>query len=128
MSAATKNLWGSIPLVAKTKTPLTILREQGRILEKETGGRLVGIVTTRTNAKGEMVHNFYIQAPLLGDYSHLLLSVVHGAVMFPIKVQFEDKKVPAKTMAAFENLLGIVLKKPSTKKVIESLLAQSSAL
>jgi hypothetical protein len=128
MSAATKNLWGSIPAVAKTKTPLTVLREQGRILEKETGGRLVGIVTTRTSSQGDMVHNFYIQAPLLGDYSHLLLSVLHGAKMFPLTVQFEGRKPSVKTMGAFENLLGLILKKPSTKEVINSLLAQSVAL
>lgn len=128
MSAATKNLWGSIPVVAKTKTPLTILREQGRILEEETGGRLVGIVTTRTNSQGEMAHNFYIQAPMLDDYSHLLLSVLHGARMFPLSVHFEGKKVPVKTMQAFENLLGVILKKPSIREVINSLLVQSGAL
>ena len=128
MSAATKNLWGSIPVVAKTKTPLTILREQGRILEEETGGILVGIVTTRTGAQGEMVHNFYIQAPLLGDYSHLLLSVLHGATMFPMEVHFEGRKAPAKNMETFERLLGGILKKPSTREVINSLLVQSGAL
>lgn len=128
MSAATKNLWGSIPAVAKMKTPLTVLREQGRILEKETGGQLVGIVTTRTNSQGDMVHNFYIQAPLLDDYSHLLLSVLHGAKMFPLTVQFEGKKPSVKNMAAFENLLGLILKKSSTKEVINNLLIQSGAL
>jgi hypothetical protein len=97
-------------------------------LERETGGRLVGIVTTRTNSQGDMVHNFYIQAPLLDDYSHLLLSVLHGAKMFPLTVHFEGKKPSVKSMVAFENLLGLILKKPSTKEVINSLLAQSGAL
>lgn len=130
MPAATvKNLWGTLPAESETRTPFEVLREQGRILEKATRGRLVGTVTTKTNSDGDLVHSFYIQAPLLGGYSHLLLSVVHEAKTFPLKVQWAGKKIPpVKSMTAFENLLGIVLKSPSTKAVIQSLMAQSNAV
>jgi hypothetical protein len=129
MSAiAEKNLWGNLPAEIETETPFDVLLEQGKVLEKATRRRLVGTVTTKTNSEGDLVHSFYIQAPLLDGYSHLLLSVVHGTAAFPLKVLWHGKKIPVKSMQAFENLLGTVLKSPATREVIQSLMAQSNAI
>lgn len=128
MPALANNLWGQLPTLANVKTPLSVLREQGRILEQQTMGMLAGLITTRTNSNGELVHAFYIQAPLLADYSHLLLSVVHSAPTFPLRIEFQGKKIPVKSIDAFERALGGLLKNPSTTSVITSLLAESSAV
>jgi hypothetical protein len=129
MAAVTqKNLWGNLPSEIEIETPYDILVQQGKVLEDATRNRLVGLVTTKTNSEGDLVHSFYIQAPLLDGYAHLLLSVVHGASTFPLKVHWNGKKFPVPSMAVFQRLLGTVLKKASTREVIQNLMAQSNAV
>ncbi len=129
MPAQPVSLWGIIPnKIPKIKTPSSILREQASMLEKMTEGLLTGIVTSRTNSNGELVHSLYIQAPLLADYSHLLLSVVHGSPTFPLRLEFNGRKIPQiKSLELFERALTGVLKNPATVQVINDLLQASLA-
>ena len=129
MPAHPISFWQNIPQnIPKVKTPSSVLREQAGMLEKMTQGLLTGVVTTRTNSDGELVHSLYIQAPLLADYSYLLLSVVHSSPIFPLRLEFHGRKIPSiKSMEEFERALKGVLKNPVTIQVIEELLQATLA-
>lgn len=127
---ATKNLWGDMPVLDDdTITPLMIMREQANLLRQATHGVLRATISTSPLALGKMRHSFYLVAPLLNDYRHLLFSVEHGIEPYPAKVEFKQapKGAPCKSQEAFENLLGLILKHPDTRKAVSSLVKNSKA-
>jgi hypothetical protein len=126
----TKNLWGDLPVVDDVVTPLRMVREQANILRQATRGLLHASITTTPLSEGRMQHNFYLVAPLLNDYRHLLFSVEHGIDPYPthVSASVSKKPVPCKTQTAFENLLKIVLTRDDTRKAVASLMANSQAI
>lgn len=127
-----KNLWGELPVMDDTVTPLMIMREQANILRHATKSVLHASISTTPLALGRMRHSFYLVAPLLNDYRHLLFQVEHGIEPYPARVSFlangEKKRPSVKNQTAFEKLLGLILKHPDTQKAVSSLMANSRAV
>ncbi len=126
----TKNMWGDLPTMEDTKTPLLIMREQANILKQATRGVLHASISTTPLTLGKMRHSFYLVAPLLNDYRHLLFSVEHGIDPYPVKFSAPRMKNLArcKREKDFELILTELLRDASTRKAIASLIANSEAI
>lgn len=126
----TKNLWGDLPTVEDVVTPLRMMREQANILRQATRGVLHASITTTPLSDGRMRHSFYLVAPLLNDYRHLLFSVEHGIEPYPAQVMPVQaaKPLPCPSQKAFENLLPRMLQHPDTRKAVAALMANSQSV
>lgn len=128
------DLWGEIP-DKPIKTPVSILREQGSILEKKTTGILtVSIPTSRNGERdGYFTHQFIINTPSL-NYNYLLFYIYHPITLFPVTFvdneTFSDSggsKV-ANNEEEFLEILGQILQSPKTQNILHSLLSQSAVV
>jgi len=126
----TKNLWGDLPAVDDTATPLRMMREQANILRQVTRGVLHASITTTPLSEGRMRHSFYLVAPLLNDYRHLLFSVEHGIDPYPAAFTsaHPSKPLTCKKQKDFENILTSLLQDPSTRKAVAALIANSQGI
>lgn len=126
----TKNMWGDLPTMEDTVTPLQIMREQANVLKQATRGLLNASITTTPLKLGRMRHSFYLVAPLLNDYRHLLFSVEHGIDSYPATFSASrmDKPVSCKKQKDFELMLTTLLQDASTRKAVASLIANSQAI
>jgi hypothetical protein len=130
---SSKNLWGDLPVIEDdVDTPLMMMREQANFLKQSSRGLLHASISTTPLALGKMRHRFYLVAPLLNDYRHLLFSVEHGIDSYPARVESRffgtGGKPSCKDANAFENLLRLILTHAETRKAIASLVANSKAL
>jgi hypothetical protein len=95
------NFWPNIE-IEKIETPVSVLKEQAKELEKVYKGILKGEVVLNTQ-ENRFHHVFYIIAPLLDNYRYPLLEVVHKIDMYPLLVYDNNKKrkpiSPAEKMA-----------------------------
>ncbi len=125
----TKNLWGDLPTVEDVATPLRMMREQANILRQATRGVLLASITTTPLSEGRMRHSFYLVAPLLNDYRHLLFSVEHGIEPYPAEVTplLASKPLQCGNQTAFENLLQQILRRRDTREALGALIANSQA-
>lgn len=62
--------------------PISLLREQALVWEKETGNLLRGLISTETGANASMIHSLFIEAPRLDGYRYRIVSVMHN--VFPL--------------------------------------------
>lgn len=145
MTEAT-DLWGDFG-TEPLRTPLTILKEQGALLERKTNGILTVNVKTETLSHdfyGEQsnytafTHHFDIKSPSL-NYSYRLFSIYQPIEIFPVKFEGEALGVKSETVLRkyyshkianneeeFLETLKEVLQSSKTQKIIGSLLSQSS--
>lgn len=122
MSSATIDLWpANISSETTLRTPVTILREQASLL----GSKTQNIVLADVNSSG-MEHHFYLVAPALKNYKYLLFTVVHDIGLYPLRFnQSPLGQVNAKSEDEFLKKLTEIFAHPTTKQVIEALIAQS---
>jgi len=111
-------------------TPLRMMREQANVLRQATRGVLHASITTTPLPQGRMRHSFYLVAPLLNDYRHLIFSVEHGIDPYPSLVMpvQAPKPLSCPSQKAFENLLPKMLQHPDTRKAVAALMANSQAI
>lgn len=75
---------------AEVQSPTSILIGQAKALTKQTGGVLVGKVTTAISDDDTVLLNFNIMVPELGDYQHRIIVVRHQKDMhYPAVVDAE---------------------------------------
>ncbi len=154
MRAETLDLWPADLRAGKSKAPATILREQGALLGRKTNNLLLGRVVPTHRESGEyatlkrlageqwqepasqkaaappFAYSFYIVAPVLDDYAFELFSIVHGVDLYPVYTTLSRRprrKLTAATEAEFLKHLRTIFTSEETRRVIESLLAQSQA-
>ncbi len=142
----TVDLWGDI-VTEPIKTPLSILKEQGALLERKTKGILtvgVKVDSVRENnlsafpflfnnnlpKNAILRYAFYIKSPSL-NYSYHLFSVFQPVEIFPSIFDvsiFEDEenKLMANDENEFITILGEILQSPKTQRIISSLFSQST--
>lgn len=126
MSTPTRDLWPDDISTAPFVSPVAILREQAAILAEKTKGLLEGDVTT-SRVSDRFDHHFYIVAPALDNYRYKLLTVRHGNLdMYPAAIQYHPDTIvhSAQTQEQFVELLGTLLAREETKRVVHALLAQ----
>lgn len=105
--------------------PNTILREQGQILANKTKGLLEGVVSTSKSGTG-FLHQFFLVAPLLDNYTYRLLLVQHDLGLYPAEATFEGDGQTTKCNSAeeFQRFLRSVFSSPKTMEIVSVLLAQ----
>jgi hypothetical protein len=120
MMAARDDLWGAFTPEA-LRAPVTILREQARLLGDKTQHLIEAEVNTSAGG-GEFRHHFDVIVPALDDYRYRLFAVWHGLEIYPVYAG--DSKQKLSTEAEFIEWLGRTLSSAETRRVISSLLAQ----
>jgi hypothetical protein len=125
-----KNLWGDLPKIDDIKPPVTILKEQALGLEKLTKGILTAEVSV--SRLYSTIHlDFRLVAPALSGYEYSLASAEHSIEMYPVKLiptwgTYSDQ-IDCGTPDEFEEALAQIFTDTRTRRVIQSLLAQSKA-
>ena len=126
--------FGTIDLVP----PVTILREQATILGHKTKNILEGYVLTSTtnniafSTGGKIrgtdgfTHEFRLKAKALNDYTYSLFTAMHSITLYPVIVR-TDTFYECGNQAEFEEALRHVFASDETKRVIQALLALSTA-
>lgn len=125
------DLWGDISS-KPIKTPVSILREQGSLLEKKTNGVLTVVVSAYQVGDGNdarFTYNFTINVPSL-NYKYKLFSITHPINLYPVifnveKEIIDDNKTIANNESEFLEILGQILKSPKTQGILNALLSQS---
>ncbi|MDQ6787846.1 MAG: hypothetical protein M3033_13650 [Acidobacteriota bacterium] len=127
------DLWGELE-VAPIKTPVSILREQGSLLEQKTKGVLTVSIPSSQQASGNearFVHSFSIRVPSL-NYTYLLFSITHKITLYPVTfigapeiLEGKSSKI-AKDEQEFLKILGQILKSQKTQSILNALLSQSA--
>lgn len=123
-----ENLWGSLDGFKKTKTPLSIVREQGDLLTQATQGILQGHVTV--DSQGDIISfSFFIIATRLNQYKYEVLKLEHGIKIYPVSVysSIVGKWAECNDEASFLAKIKSILSSSETRSVIESLLSQSES-
>ncbi len=126
---STENLWGSLDSFKITKTPLSIVREQGTLLTEATKGILQGYVKIDSES-GTISFSFSIIAMRLNQYKYELLRVQHGIKIYPVLVRSTTKEKAWKKCdneTSFLAAIKSILSSTETRKIIESLLSQSES-
>ncbi len=120
------NLWPEDFGTPEQTPPVVILRQQADMLGQRTQNLLTGEVESIQSGQWSDVlyHNFYVKAPVLGGYRYKLFFVSQKVASFyPVTLSDDPSEI------ADENYLEISLRNifssEKTKKIIQSLLAQS---
>lgn len=152
MTDTRESLW-SDEISVDVVPPSTLLKEQAHYLESKTKGLLKGeVVTLEGDASPTVQHTLDIVAPLLNDYRYRLLVVKHDKDMiYPVTIYNRSKNsrealvgylvenvipktsleevseqaiFPANTQAEFLGALKTIFNSPTTRSILESLLAR----
>lgn len=126
MSTPTLDLWPSQFKPAPMTTPVALLRSQAALLPNKTDSLVEAFVISRKQGN-DLLHQFYLRAPILDNYSYLLLTLVHPLHIYPVTLVAETtgKSYTAASPEQFVQQVGDILSAPETVKVIESLIVQS---
>ena len=126
---ATPNLWGDLPEVIDIRIPRMVLAEQASKLQEVTKGALTCDVAVIADGS-EIMNRMRIVAPSLGNYSVLLVSVMHKVIAYPCRIESPFLGTPRKECADENQLvtaLQEILQATKTHKLISDLLAQIRA-
>lgn len=148
MAHQTVDLWPDGLEPGTTRTPVSILREQAALLGQKTNNLVVARVSTYTvtgpvldlrrpgqhvsdiESPGQFGYTLKLVAPALDNYTFRLFTIEHGMDLYPVKLRFglaEQKEYEAASEEQFIAVLKEVLSSPETKRVIQTLLAQSES-
>jgi len=139
-----ENLWGieSLEDISTPDVPKRILAEQAALLRKITNGLLYGEVEVTSNkiysSNGDVIvglpdstfefnYGFYVCAPALGDYHHLLFTIHHDIGLYPCLIVEGDEEHPCSTEDDFTRIVHSILSSERARRIVESLVAQSAA-
>src|SRR5262245_22267290 len=113
------NLWGNLGNISVPRTPLSILKEQAKILTQETSGLLEGRVFSSTvQYEDRFLHTLDIVVPALNDYSYTVAQISHDIDLYPVTVASQSKKAECQDEEEFIDALAAVLTSSKTKTVI----------
>ncbi|MCI0486447.1 MAG: hypothetical protein L0229_07585 [Blastocatellia bacterium] len=138
MGSQLVDLWPKdIASAADQLTPVAILRQQASLLGQKTQNIVEAQVETKTTDFQRLLqHQFYLVAPALGFYRYLLFRVEHHvAQWYPLEIivlvsnaqasDEREKKIRVKSEKEFMGELQKIFMSEKTKKVIQSMIAQS---
>lgn len=137
------DLWPEELKRSPTRAPISILREQAKLLAKKTGSILDADAAPLPPPEGDQdtrhlfLYGFFLLAPALQRHYHLF-TISHQIALYPASFHLDEasrSEVEAKPDAeghlvadseeAFRAILRQILAAPTTQQVISSLLAQS---
>ena len=119
-----ENFWPAEIGTQKMMVPKTILVEQANFFNERMKNQLVAKVIsrhTRSNEMGDQImHEFDITVPSLGNYSFTLFKAIHDISIYPVSIYFELED--AAILDLDEGQLGEALKNVfSSKKTITTI-------
>ncbi|HYR59662.1 MAG TPA: hypothetical protein VEO95_13570 [Chthoniobacteraceae bacterium] len=122
-----ENLWGEIPLDEKIETPLSILKAQAVALNKVTKGILDGRVV-QTSSDDNLIYEFRIVAPTLGNYSATILKISHDIALYPVFVidDFSGGYTRAPNSEALKEALKSIFQSEPVRRIVRGLAAQAT--
>jgi len=108
------------------RPPLLILREQAAKL----GDKTKNVVEAKVSAEpipgtSTLLIEFSLIAPALAGYEYVLLRAEQPADLYPVKLQFEGSNWTANEERGFLDYLGNLFKSAKTRRIINSMIAQS---
>ena len=123
------DLWGVDFSLPNLTTPRAILAAQADYLELHSEGLLDADIETAV-LDDRMAHAFTLRAAGLPKFRETLMTVTHGARLFPASVQSETLQEPVscEDMIAYEATVRRILSARSTANLVRALLAQSREL
>jgi hypothetical protein len=130
VSPAIQDLWPSDLDAPAVLTPVAILRRQASLLGQKTKNFVVANVGSMASGD-QFQHNFELVAPALGNYRHTLFDVRHKLdPLYPVEINIYPgpKRTQVSDEAEFYAELGKILSSPDVKKVIQTLISQSTAV
>lgn len=134
VKARNNDLWPDFAPAEGEVPPITILKEQASLLGLKLRNLIEADVETgTTDSRHYLRHTLFLIAPVLNFYRYKLLDVEHPATqMYPVTIKvFSDdpantaSEIKADNEDEFKAALKDIFASTQTKKVIESLLAQS---
>ncbi|MFC0184054.1 hypothetical protein SAMN04515674_102406 [Pseudarcicella hirudinis] len=120
----TENLWPDIIMEEEIRSPKIILKEQANFLGEITKNILAGEVDT-SSFNNTIFNSFSIVAPLLNNYKYKLFEIRHTMVLYPCSIEFEGITIKILNEKDLVDVLKSIFNNDTTKKVIQSLIAQS---
>lgn len=135
-----EDLWPSDIATTEKVSPVTIMREQARMLGEKTGNRVIGEVKPLADLdpygkEDDVVHYFYLSAPALGHYRYKLFMIRNAFPLYPVKIEADsdvmaeiasefEEALEAKSENEFVDILKRIFRARKTREVVESLIAQ----
>lgn len=120
------NIFDDVIEEITVKPPIAILKELAQILEKKTGGLLVGKVQQSVSKGGDFTLEFFIVAPSLNNYTHAIFELQHDLTLYPLAAStyYENGVRQIQNQDELERLLKSIFSSSKVKPVINGLLAQ----
>ncbi len=124
-----EDFWPTISETDANTFPLTLLKEQARLLGQKTGGKLQAELVTFP-VGDSLRHNFEIVVPALGGYRFQLFSITFPPQIYPMTSHFgpDAYSDQIESEADFEDWLKRALSCDYTKRILANLLSQVNAL
>lgn len=119
------NLWGEIPEINVTESPILVLREQADILTDITKGKIHAKVRSGSSQEEGMYTSLYLTVPYLGDFRVNILYMTYGIGYFPLQVYNEvgnPTSWSVHNMDEFKVTLMDILQSPKVKDLIRQIL------
>ncbi len=125
-----QDLWSKNIGKSIDNSPVTIMREQAKLLGQKTNNLVEAEVGIGSSTNGKFVYHFYIVASTLNDYHFRLFTVEHDIEMYPLTIYVDEVlgeelgAGPSKTAAAVlqkqvnEILTGAGYAKPSGQYIL----------
>jgi hypothetical protein len=123
MSNKLNNLWPEDIGVAGLKPPVAFLREQATLLGQRTKNIVEAKVVTEVWGDG-FIHRFLLVVPALDNYRYGLFTVQHSVSLYPLEIQFNDKRIKANDEKTLIAALKQIFSDIETRRIIQSLIAQ----
>jgi hypothetical protein len=130
--------------------PVVILREQATMLGQKTRYLVeaevkteTGFISPQSRSKPppwapkqdhearpspvlELMHRFTLRAPALANYQYDLLTVHQPMEIYPLRIDFDGKSSSANSKEEFLEALREIFSAETTKRIIGTLIAQST--
>ena len=133
MSQNSSDLWPADFGTPNVRLPVVILREQAALLGRKTGNLVEAEVRTNPGAVSpkDLEYRFFLVAPALDHYRYYLFMIVHSVGdTYPVRFypkESEGEFDEIHSEQELVNRLAEVFNSDDTKRVIQSLIAQSQA-
>jgi hypothetical protein len=120
---AADSLWPDDIGETNLVTPVSIMREQAAALGPRTGNLVTADVRTRSQG-AVIVHAFFLEAPAM-SYSYEVFEANHRISLYPVTVTFKGSVHRCEDERSFREMLAQILRDDNTKRIVQSLIAQS---
>jgi hypothetical protein len=143
-----EDLWPKQFEQTKSRPPVAIIKEQASLLGTKTKNVVEGSVTKVMSDSGDDIkYNFYLVAPVMGNYRYLLFGIEHDIRMYPLfitleseileevlaqmepegtKKRYSNRYVQVENEEEFRDALKKIFSAKKTREIISAILTQSS--